>query len=161
MPKFIEPMLSEHISGLATSGAASRCSTVMLRPPPVVTLMTASVDCLMRGRNCMNTAGSGVGRPSLGSRACRWRIEAPASAAAIDCAAISSGVKGSALDIVGVWMPPVMAQVMMTLSDRGFAIVYSLRAAIAPKLVLRCCVSRARKRGLLFRAAIRKNLARI
>ena len=27
MPKFIEPMLSEHISGLATSGAASRCST--------------------------------------------------------------------------------------------------------------------------------------
>ena len=61
MPKFIEPMLSEHISGLATSGAASRCSTVMLRPPPVVMLMTASVACLMRGRNCMNTAGSGVG----------------------------------------------------------------------------------------------------
>ena len=102
MAKFIEPILSEHISGLATSGAASRCSTVMLRPPPVVTLITASVDCLMRGRNCMNTAGSGVGRPSFGSRACRCRIEAPASAAAMDCAAISSGVNGRASDIVGV-----------------------------------------------------------
>ena len=32
-------------------------------------------------------------------------------------AAISSGVIGSASDMVGVWMPPVIAQVMMTLLD--------------------------------------------
>ena len=59
-------MLSEHISGLARSGAASRSSSVMPWPPPVVMLMTASVACLMRGRNCMKTSGSGVGRPSFG-----------------------------------------------------------------------------------------------
>ena len=45
-------------------GAASRSSSVMPRPPPVVMLITASVALWMRGRNCMNTAGSGVGRPS-------------------------------------------------------------------------------------------------
>ena len=122
MPKFIEPMLSEHISGVACSGAASRWSTVMLRPPPVVMLITASVACLIRGRNCMNTAGSGVGRPSSGSRACRCRIAAPASAAPIAWLAMSSGVTGSAADMVGVWMPPVMAQLMMTFFDRSAAI---------------------------------------
>ena len=97
MPKFIEPMFSEHISGEACSGAASRCSTVIIKPPPVVMLTTASQFCLMRGRNCMNTAGSGVGRPVCGSRACRWRIAAPASAAAIACSAISFGVIGQAI----------------------------------------------------------------
>ena len=35
---------------------------------PVVIFTTASVLCLMRGRNCMNTAGSGVGRPSAHGR---------------------------------------------------------------------------------------------
>ena len=94
MLKFMVPMLSEHISGLASSGAARRSSTVMPSPPPVVMLITASVDCLMTGRNCMNTAGSGVGLPSFGSRACRWMMAAPASAAAIDCSAISAGVMG-------------------------------------------------------------------
>ena len=34
----------------------------------------------------MNTAGSGVGAPVSGSRACRWMIAAPASAASIDAA---------------------------------------------------------------------------
>ncbi len=63
----------------------------------------------------MNTAGSGVGLPVCGSRAWRCRIDAPASAASIDCFAMSSGVKGSASDMVGVWIPPVTAQVMMTL----------------------------------------------
>ena len=87
-------MLSEHISGFACSGAASRSSTVMPRPPPVVMLITASVDCLMTGRNCMKTSGSGVGLPSIGSRACRWMMAAPASAAAMDCSAISCGVIG-------------------------------------------------------------------
>src|SRR6266581_3589682 len=59
-------MLSEHISGLARSGAARRSSSVIPWPPPVVMLTTAPVDCLIRGRNCINTSGSGVGRPCLG-----------------------------------------------------------------------------------------------
>src|SRR5438105_10937734 len=113
-PKFIDPMLNDAISGLARNGAASRSCTVMLWPPPVVMLMTASQLCLMAGRNSMNTAGSGVGRPSRGSRACRCRIAAPALAASIDCSAICAGVMGSTGDIVGVWIEPVIAQVMMT-----------------------------------------------
>ena len=108
-------MLSEHISGEASSGAASRSSTVIFTLPPVVMLITASQLCLMRGRNCMNTFGSGVGRPSFGSRACRCRMAAPASAAPMACSAIWSGVIGNASDIVGVWIDPVTAQVMMTL----------------------------------------------
>ena len=63
----------------------------------------------------MNTAGSGVGRPSSGSRACRCRMAAPASAASIAPAAISSGVIGRCGVIEGVWIEPVTAQVMMTL----------------------------------------------
>src|SRR5262249_12865291 len=108
---------SEHISGDSWLAAEMRCSTVMVTAPPVVMLMTASHACLMRGRNCMNTLGSGLGRPSLGSRACRCRIAAPACAAAIDCSAIWSGVIGSASDIVGVWIDPVIAQEMITLLD--------------------------------------------
>ena len=102
MLKFIEPMFKLHISGLATSGAARRSSRVMVRPPPVVMLITASVACLIRGRNCMKTAGSGVGEPSMGLRACRWMIAAPASAASIDDLAISSGVIGRYGDMLGV-----------------------------------------------------------
>jgi hypothetical protein len=107
-------MLHEHISGLVARGAASRSCTVMLCPPPVVMLMTASVACLIAGRNSRNTSGSGVGRPSFGSRAWRWMIAAPAFAAAIDSSAISRGVIGRCADIVGVWIEPVTAQVMMT-----------------------------------------------
>src|SRR5256714_7434638 len=69
----------------------------------------------MRGQNCRNTAGSGEGRPFCGSRACRCRMAAPALAASIACVAIWSGVIGSASDMVGVWIEPVMAQVMTTL----------------------------------------------
>ena len=58
----------------ARRGAPRR---VMFRPPPVVMLITASVACLIRGRNCMNTSGSGVGAAVCGSRACRCRIDAP------------------------------------------------------------------------------------
>jgi len=94
MLKFMLPMLRLHISGLARSGAASRSSRLMPSPPPVVMFTTASVLCLMRGRNCMNTSGSGVGRPSIGSRACRWMMAAPASAAAMLSVAICSGVIG-------------------------------------------------------------------
>src|SRR5262245_11793452 len=39
---------------------------------------------------------------------------APASAASIAAVAISSGVIGRCGDIVGVWIPPVGAQVMIT-----------------------------------------------
>ena len=84
IPKFMEPMLSEAISGLARIAAARRSSMVMPRPPPVDTLITASLDCLMIGRNCMKVSGLGSGLPVSGSRACRWMIDAPASAAAID-----------------------------------------------------------------------------
>ena len=42
-------------------------------------------------------------------------MAAPASAAAIDWSAMSSGVSGRWGDIVGVWMDPVLAQVMITL----------------------------------------------
>ena len=44
-------------------------------------------------------------------------MAAPASAAAMACSAIWSGVIGRASDMVGVWIAPVTAQVMMTLSD--------------------------------------------
>src|ERR1700736_2099570 len=93
-------------------------------------LTTAPVDCLIRGKNCMNTSGSGVGRPSFGSRACRCRIAAPASAAAIASRAISSGVSGRWGLIVGVWIDPVTAQVMTTLPRRAiFLSSHSGRAA--------------------------------
>src|SRR5262245_23583488 len=118
-------MLSEHISGESCMTPASRSSTGIVGEPPVVMFTTASVACLMRGRNCMNTAGSPVGRPSCGLRACRWRIAAPASAAPIACEAIWSGVIGSASDMVGVWIAPVMAQLMMTLSDLAAICVFS------------------------------------
>ena len=54
-------------------------------------------------------------------------MAAPASAAPIAWLAISSGVIGNASDMVGVWMPPVMAQLMMTFFDRSAAILSFLR----------------------------------
>ena len=62
----------------------------------------------------MNTSGLGVGLPSSGLRAWRWMIAAPASAASIDCSAISEGVNGRCGDMVGVWIEPVAAHVMIT-----------------------------------------------
>jgi hypothetical protein len=44
-------------------------------------------------------------------------LEAPASAAASASATISSGVIGKCGDMVGVWIAPVTAQVMMTFRD--------------------------------------------
>ena len=85
----------------------------------------------MRGRNCMKTAGSGVGRPSLGSRAWRWRMAAPASAAPIACSATSSGVSGRCGLIVGVWIDPVTAQVMMTFPDCGHACLLASATVVA------------------------------
>src|SRR6201989_2261139 len=74
-------MFTRHISGCGPSGAARRSSSVIVRPPPVVMLITASVLCLITGRNRMNTAGSGVGEPSCGLRAFRLGVVAPALAA--------------------------------------------------------------------------------
>jgi len=95
-------MLSEAISGLADVAAARRSSIVMPKPPPVEILTTASVACLITGRNCMKVSGRGSGLPVSGSRACRWMIEAPASAASIEAVAISLGVIGKWGDMVGV-----------------------------------------------------------
>src|SRR6202050_3287536 len=105
-------MFMEHISGDRVSAAEMRCSTVMVTAPPVVMFTTASVACLMRGRNCMKTDASDDGRPSLGSRACKCKMAAPAAAASIAWVGIWSGVIGSASDMVGVWIEPVIAQLM-------------------------------------------------
>src|ERR1700733_5802645 len=115
--KFIEPMLSEHISGEKAAAAAMRSSIVIMKLPPVVMLTTASVDCLMTGRKRLNSAGSPEGRRLEGAGACRCRISAPAFAAPIACAAMSSGLYGSASDMVGVWIEPVIAQLTITLLD--------------------------------------------
>ena len=88
------PMFIEHNSGLNTRAAADRSSSVIPWPPPVVMLITASQPCRIFGRNSAKISGSGVGRPFEGSRACRWTIAAPASAAPIAPSAISSGVIG-------------------------------------------------------------------
>jgi hypothetical protein len=66
-------------------------------------------------------AADGDGRPSIGSRACRWTIAAPACDAAIASAAIRAGVIGRCSLIVGVWMAPVTAHVTITgrLVDAG------------------------------------------
>src|SRR6516162_3245302 len=64
-------------------------------------------------------------------------MAAPASAAPIACSAIWSGVTGSASDFVGVWIAPVIAQVMMTLSDRAFGMKLIPRLAPARLQVLR------------------------
>src|SRR5919198_2667599 len=57
-------------------------------------------------------------------------MAAPASAAPIACSAIWSGVIGSASDMVGVWIAPVTAQVMTTLSE--FAAIVLSRFADDP-----------------------------
>src|SRR3546814_18671320 len=87
----------------------------MPNPPPVVMFRIALVDCLTRLRNASNKRGDWSGRPVSGSRAWRWSIAAPASAAAIASAAISSGVIGKCGDMLGVWIDPVTAQVMIAL----------------------------------------------
>src|SRR6266496_4846040 len=108
-------MLSEATSGFSCSAGWSRSSTLIVGAPPVVRLITTSHDCLIRGKKRINIFGSCVGRPSAGSRACRCTIAAPACAAPIAPSAISSGVTGRCGDMLGVWIAPVTAQVMMTL----------------------------------------------
>src|SRR5882672_7634820 len=108
-------MLSDATSGLSFKAGCRRSSMVIVGAPPVVRLITTFEAALIFGRKRMNIWGSCVGRPSAGSRACRCTIAAPALAAPIAPSAISSGVIGRCGDIVGVWMAPVTAQVMMTL----------------------------------------------
>src|SRR3984957_16514585 len=112
--KFIDPMLSEHISGLKRIAAARRSATDIVGLPPVVRLMTASVRRWISGRNCANTSGLPVGSPSAGLRAGGGMMAAPALAASRDSAAIWAGVIGSASDMVGVCIAPVIAHEMIT-----------------------------------------------
>ena len=120
-PKFIVPMLSEATSGLKYCAGLTRCSIVIVGAPPVVMLMTTFERCLITCRNGANASGDWSGRPSTGLRACRWTIAAPASAAPMAAVAISSAVIGRCGDIDGVWIDPVIAQVMMTLRDGAMA----------------------------------------
>ena len=121
------PMLSDAISGLKVAAGATRCSTVMPMPPPVVMLTTQLERCLITLRNGANASGDWSGRPSLGLRACRCTMAAPASAAPMAASAISLAVIGRCGDIEGVWIEPVTAQVMMTL--RALAMGVSSGAA--------------------------------
>src|SRR5688572_17852623 len=111
----MEPMLSDATSGLSTSAGCRRSSMLMVGAPPVVKLSTTSLAARIFAPNCRNSAGSCVGLPSAGLRACRCTIAAPACAAPIAASAISSGVTGRYGDMLGVWIEPVTAQVMMTL----------------------------------------------
>ena len=108
-------MFSEASSGSSRSAGCSRSSTVIVWEPPVVTFTTTSEAAAMAGRKRAKRSGSCAGLPSSGARACRWTIAAPAAAAPMALSAISSGVIGRCGDIVGVWIAPVIAQVMMTL----------------------------------------------
>src|ERR1043165_9208076 len=108
-------MLSDATSGFSLSVGCSRSSIDMGGAPPVGKVITTSLAPLILVANFLKSSGSCVGRPSFGSRACRCTMAAPASAAAIAASAISSGVIGRYGDMVGVWIEPVTAHVMMTL----------------------------------------------
>ncbi len=116
-------MFSDATSGFSCSAGCRRSSSVIVDAPPVVKLMTTSERRAISGANSRKYFGSCVGRPSTGSRACRWTIAAPASAAATAASAISFGVTGRCGDIDGVWIEPVTAHVMMTLRDDLLAAV--------------------------------------
>src|SRR5215510_5819415 len=109
------PMLRLAASGLKVAAGLTRSSIVMVGAPPVVMLMTQLERCLITLRNGANASGDWSGRPSLGLRACRCTMAAPASAAPMAASAISLAVIGRCGDIEGVWIEPVTAQVMMTL----------------------------------------------
>ena len=77
-------------------------------------LITALQRAAISGRNSAKTSGSGVGRPVSGSRAWRWMIAAPASAAPTALSAICAGVIGSYGVCDGTWIDPVTAQLTIT-----------------------------------------------
>src|SRR5438477_2432456 len=68
-------------------------------------------------------------------------MAAPASAAATAASAICFGVTGKFGDIDGVWIEPVMAQVMMTLR-RSAMVVLLIRSS-----TMRACVAVAQAGG--------------
>src|SRR3569833_2854511 len=106
-------MFSEANTEASCTAGAIRSSTVMCGLPPVVRVMTTSEESLTIARTSLNRPGSWTGWPSWGSRTCRWTMAAPAAAAPSAACAICSGVIGRAGDIVGVWIAPVGAQVMI------------------------------------------------
>ena len=55
-----------------------RAASVITADPPVVMFTTASHPSAMVGRKAPQSATLADGRPSMGSRACRCRIAAPA-----------------------------------------------------------------------------------
>jgi hypothetical protein len=116
MKKFSSPMLSEHISG-ESSTVLSRSSTLSRGLPPVVSWTSrrsrAQPLVQLAGRSPVHRV-----RP-VGLRACTCSTAAPASAAAIPCATISSGCSGRFGLASLPWMPPVRAQVMTTGSVLG------------------------------------------
>ena len=57
-------------------------------------------------------------------------MAAPASAAPIALSAICAGVMGRCGDMLGVWIEPVMAQLMMT-----FSAFFNLRPSFVPSAV--------------------------
>ena len=95
-------MLSEATSGLKVAAGRTRSSAVMVGAPPVVMFTTTLERCLITLRNGAKASGDWSGLPSLGLRACRWTMAAPASAAPIAASAISSAVIGKCGDIEGV-----------------------------------------------------------
>src|SRR6202162_4380423 len=99
-------MLSEATSGFSSSAGCRRSSIVIVGAPPVVKLITTSDRRAMSGANSRKYLGSCVGRPSAGSRAWRWTMAAPASAAATAASAISFGVIGRYGGIDGGWVGP-------------------------------------------------------
>src|SRR5690349_649354 len=102
----------------------------MVGAPPVVKLITTSLAPLIFTANFLKSSGSCVGRPSFGSRACRCTIAAPACAAAMAASAISSGVMGRYGDMVGVWIEPVTAHVMMTLPCAAAIVPHHLERGV-------------------------------
>ncbi len=85
--------------------------------PPVEILITASVACLICGRNAKKSFANGLGRRRAGYAREDAGSRHRARAASIADWAMASAVTGRWGDIDGVWIEPVGAQVMMTLGD--------------------------------------------
>src|ERR1700676_5114226 len=111
----MEPILRLATSGFHLAAGARRSATDMNGEPPVVRLTTTLDRCLMSRKNGAKASGVWSGLPSVGLRACRWTMAAPASAAPTAASAISWAVMGRYGDIDGVSIEPVTEQVIMTL----------------------------------------------
>jgi hypothetical protein len=141
---------------LNVAAGRTRSSIAMVGAPPVVMLMTQDERCFTTLRNGRNASGAWSGWPVSGLRACRCTIAAPASAAPIAASAISSAVIGRCGDMDGVWMAPVTAQVMMTLSETaiGFAPYVPIDLSAA-RLCARSAISRRSRQACRFTRSVR------